>query len=111
MPTHYIALIFAVIFETVGTTALQASQQFTRFWPAVLCVISYAAAFYLLSLALKYMPVGILYAVWSGFGIVMIAVIGFIVFGQKLDLWAILGLAMIIGGILVIHLLSSSTTH
>jgi small multidrug resistance pump len=111
MPSHYIILFFAVAAETIGTTALQASQQFTRLWPSVICVISYAAAFYLLSLALKVMPVGILYAVWSGLGIVLIAAIGYAVFGQKLDLPAILGIMMILSGILVIHLFSNSSTH
>ena len=111
MQSHYIILFLAVAAETIGTTALQASQQFSKFWPSVICVIAYAVAFYLLSLALKVMPVGILYAVWSGLGIVLIAAIGFAVFGQKLDLPAILGITMILGGILVIHLFSNSGTH
>lgn len=111
MPPHYIYLFFAVLAETIGTTALQASQQFTRFGPSVLVVIAYATSFYLMSFALKAMPVGIVYAIWSGLGIIFIAGIGFVVFGQRLDLAAILGLAMIISGILVIHLLSNSTTH
>lgn len=111
MPPHYIYLFFAVMAETIGTTSLQASQQFTRLWPSLLCIVSYAIAFYLLSLALKVMPVGILYAIWSGLGIVLIAGIGYIVFGQKLDLPAMLGIAMILGGILTIHLFSGSSTH
>lgn len=111
MPMHYIYLIFAIIAETIGTTALQASQQFSRFWPSVLVVIAYGISFYLLALALKFMPVGIVYAIWSGLGIVMIAIIGFVVFGQRLDLPAVLGLSLIIVGILVIHLFSNSATH
>ncbi len=111
MPIHYIYLFFAVLAETIGTTALQASQQFSRLGPSVICVIAYAAAFYLLSLALKVMPVGILYAIWSGLGIVLIAIIGFVVFGQKLDGPAILGVALILAGILTINLFSGSTTH
>ena len=111
MQSHYILLFFAVAAETIGTTALQASQQFSKLWPSVICVVAYAAAFYMLSLALKVMPVGILYAVWSGLGIVLIAAIGFAVFGQKLDLPAILGIIMILSGILVIHLFSDSSTH
>ncbi|MFQ1702659.1 DMT family transporter [Loktanella agnita] len=111
MPMHYIYLIIAIITETIGTTALQASAQFTRFWPSVLCVITYAASFYLLALALKVMPVGILYAIWSGLGIVLIALIGYIVFGQKLDMPAVLGIALILVGILVIHLFSNAATH
>lgn len=111
MANHYIILFLAVAAETIGTTALQASQQFSRLWPSVICIISYAAAFYLLSLALRVMPVGILYAVWSGLGIVLIAAIGFAVFGQRLDLPAVIGITMILAGILVIHLFSTSSTH
>jgi small multidrug resistance pump len=111
MPPHYIALFFAVAAETIGTTALQASQQFSKLWPSVICVVSYAVAFYLLSLALKVMPVGILYAIWSGLGIVLIAAIGYAVFGQKLDAPAVLGITLILAGIITIHLFSDSTSH
>lgn len=111
MPQHYIFLVFAIIAETIGTTALQASAQFTKFWPAALCVVSYSASFYLMALALKVIPVGIAYALWSGVGIVMIAIIGFVAFGQKLDFAAVAGMGLIFVGILVIHLFSSSATH
>lgn len=111
MPVHYIYLIVAVIAETIGTTALQASDQFTRLLPTVLVVIAYVFAFYFLGVALKDIPVGIAYALWSGLGIVLIALIGFAVFGQVLDRAAIIGLGMIIGGIVVIQVFSSSATH
>ncbi|SMX25321.1 SMR family transporter [Boseongicola aestuarii] len=111
MPIHFVYLILAVLAESIGTTALQASQQFTRPVPSVVVVAAYGAAFYLLSLTLVVMPVGLVYAIWSGLGIVFIAMIGFVVFGQRLDLPALLGLAMILGGILVIHLFSESTSH
>ena len=111
MPQHYIYLIFAIITETIGTTALQASQQFTKLGPAVLCVIAYGASFYLMALALKIIPVGIAYAIWSGLGIVFIAIIGLAVFGQRLDFWAVVGMALILIGILIIHLFSNSATH
>ena len=111
MPAHYIYLIIAIITETIGTSALQASAQFTRFWPSILAVLSYAASFYLLALALKVMPVGILYAIWSGLGIVFIAGIGYAVFGQKLDLPAVIGIALILIGIIVIQLFSHTSTH
>jgi small multidrug resistance pump len=111
MPAHYIWLFFAILTETMGTTALQASQQFTRFWPAVATIVFYAMSFYFMSFALKAMPVGIVYAIWSGLGIVLIACIGYVLFGQKLDLPAIFGLALIIAGILVIHLFSKTSTH
>lgn len=111
MPKAYLILLLAVCAETIGTTALQASQQFSRFWPSVLVVVGYGFAFYLMALTLKVMPVGIVYAIWSGLGIFFIAVIGFVVFGQKLDWPAILGLTMILAGILIIHLFSQTAGH
>ena len=111
MPTHYVYLILAIAAETIGTSALQASQQFTKLWPSLLVVLSYAISFYLLAIALKFMPVGIVYAIWSGLGIVLIAFIGFLVFGQRLDWPAILGLTLILSGILVIHLFSDTASH
>ncbi len=111
MPVHYVYLIIAIAAETIGTSALQASAQFSRLWPSVLVVLGYGTAFYFMALALKFMPVGIVYAIWSGLGIVLIALIGFVVFGQKLDLPAVVGLLFIIFGILVIHLFSNSATH
>ncbi len=111
MPKAYLILLLAVVAETIGTTALQASQQFTRLWPSVLVVVGYGFAFYLMGLTLRVMPVGIVYAIWSGLGIVLIALIGFVVFGQRLDWPAVLGLTLILVGILVIHLFSDTATH
>lgn len=111
MPAHYLYLILAVAAETIGTSALQASQQFTRLMPSALVLVAYAVSFYLLSHVLRVMPVGIVYAIWSGLGIVFIAMIGFAVFGQKLDLPAMLGLGLIIAGIAVINLFSGSAGH
>ena len=107
----YLILILAVIAETIGTTALQASQQFTRLGPSLTVVVAYAISFFLLGWSLKYMAVGVAYAIWSGLGIVLIAGIGYILFGQKLDLPAMVGLTMILVGILIIHLFSQSAQH
>ncbi|MEH6646009.1 DMT family transporter [Sulfitobacter sp.] len=107
----YLILALAVLAETIGTTALQASQQFTRVGPSVLVVLAYGISFYLLSITLRTMPVGIVYALWSGLGILLIATIGWVVFDQKLDLPAIAGMGMIIGGIAVIHLFSAAAPH
>lgn len=104
----YLILFLAVAAETIGTTALQASQQFSRLVPSLIVVVAYAISFALLAWALKFMPVGIAYAIWSGLGIVLIAVIGFVIFGQKLDTPAVVGMAMILTGILVIHLFSNT---
>ncbi|AFO87523.1 QacE family quaternary ammonium compound efflux SMR transporter [Phaeobacter inhibens] len=111
MPLHYLYLVLAVAAETIGTTALQASQQFTRLGPSLLVVVGYGLAFYLMALTLRHMPVGIVYAIWSGLGIFLIAIIGWVVFGQRLDLPAVLGLLLILAGILVIHLFSNTAGH
>ena len=111
MKLHHLFLIVAVILETAGTTALQASQQFSRLWPSLGAIVAYAGAFYFLGMTLKFMPVGIVYALWSGLGITFIAIIGFFFFGQRLDLPAILGLSLIIIGIVVIQVFSKTTTH
>ena len=107
----YLILFLAVAAETVGTSALQASQQFTRLGPSILVIVAYAISFALLGWVPKFMPVGIAYAMWSGLGIVFIALIGLTIFGQKLDLPAILGMALILAGILVIHLFSGAASH
>ena len=107
----YLTLALAVLFATIGTSALQASQQFTRLWPSVLVVVSYGAAFYLLAMTLRFMPVGVVYALWSGLGIIFIALIGWIVFRQVLDVPAMIGLALIIAGIATIQLFSNTTPH
>ncbi len=109
MPWVYLAI--AVMFETIGTTALKASDGFTRLWPTVLVALAYGVSFWLLSMVLRTIPVGIAYAIWSGLGICLIAGIGYVVFGQRLDLPAVLGLGMIIAGIIVIQLFSKSTGH
>lgn len=111
MPAHYIYLILAIATETIGTTALQASQQFTRLWPSIICFAAYAISFYLLALTLKVLPVGIMYAIWSGLGIVLIAIIGYFIFGQKLDAPAVIGMTMIVAGIVVINLFSKTAGH
>ncbi|MGR3492605.1 MAG: DMT family transporter [Shimia sp.] len=111
MPTGYLYLIAAIVAEVIGTTALQASQQFTRLAPSVVVVVGYGISFYLLARALATIPVGIAYGIWSGLGIVLIAAIGATVFGQRLDLPAILGLSLIIAGVATIHLFSSSVSH
>ncbi|SFP60554.1 DMT family transporter [Tranquillimonas alkanivorans] len=107
----YILLILAVAAETIGTTALQASHQLTRPLPTLVVAVAYAISFYMLSMVLRTLPVGIAYAMWSGLGIVFIAMIGFLVFGQRLDLPAVLGMALILTGIVVINVFSKSTPH
>ncbi|WP_423210482.1 DMT family transporter [Paracoccus yeei] len=107
----YLALAVAIALEVAGTTALQASQQFTRPLPTVVMGACYLSAFYFLSLALRVVPMGIAYAIWSGLGIVLISVVGLVLFKQKLDLPAILGLGMIVSGVIVVNVFSKSITH
>jgi len=110
-PVTWGALLGAIACEVLGTTLLQQSQQFTRPWPTLGMALGYGAAFYLLSIALKQIPVGIAYAIWSGLGVVAISLIGLVLFRQKLDLAAIAGLTMIVGGVLVINLFSKTLSH
>ncbi|EYR80940.1 MULTISPECIES: DMT family transporter [unclassified Shinella] len=107
----YAVLVVAIVFEVLGTSAMQAAQHFTRLVPTAMMVVCYAIAFFFLSWSLRYVPVGIAYAIWSGLGIVLISAVGYFVFGQKLDLAALVGLGLIIAGVLVLNLFSKSTFH
>lgn len=107
----YIYLMIAVIFEVIGTAALQASEQFTKPKPLILTAIGYAAAFYFLSMVLRTMPVGIAYAIWSGFGVILITIVGLVWFGQRLDLPAVIGLTFIVAGVATINLFSKTVVH
>ena len=105
---HWIYLMIAILAEVIATSALTASDGFTRPWPSIIVVLGYGASFYFLSLTLRVMPVGIVYAVWSGVGIVLISLIGWIIFRQSLDLPAMIGIALILAGVAEINLLSES---
>ena len=107
----YALLGLAILAEVLGTTALQASDGFTRLLPSAVTVVAYAVSFYLLSLTLKTIPIGIAYAIWSGVGIVLISTIGWLHYGQRLDLPALLGLGLIVAGVLVVNLFSKSVSH
>ncbi|HRK42600.1 MAG TPA: multidrug efflux SMR transporter [Gemmobacter sp.] len=107
----YAILATAIAFEVVGTTFLAQSAQFTRALPTIGMALCYGVAFYCLSIVSTAMPIGIVYAVWSGLGIVFIAGVNFLLFRQSLDLWAMLGLALIIGGVVIINTLSKSVSH
>jgi small multidrug resistance pump len=109
--SNYVFLAIAIVAEVIATSALKASQGFTQLLPSILVVVGYGVAFYFLSLTLRTIPVGIAYAIWSGAGIVLVALIGFALYGQKLDIWAVVGMALIIAGVMVINLLSKSAAH
>jgi len=101
----------AIICEVLATSALKASEGFSRVGPSVVVVSGYAGAFYLLSLTLKTIPIGIAYAVWSGVGLALISLIGWFFLGQTLDKAALVGIALIVAGVAVINLFSSAGGH
>lgn len=107
----FVYLALAIIAEVIGTSALKASEGFTRLWPSVTVVVGYGVAFYLLALVLRSIPVGIAYAFWAGLGIVLVTLVGIVVYGEKPDLPALVGLAMIVGGVVVIQVFSSVSAH
>ena len=107
----YLYLGVAIIAEVIATTALRASNGFTQLWPSVISIAGYVVAFYFLSLTLRTMPVGIAYAIWSGVGIVLISLAGWLIYRQLLDLPAIIGMGLIMAGVIVINLFSKSTVH
>lgn len=111
MSLTHIYLAVAIAFEVIATSALKESAGFTRLVPSLIAACGYAIAFYLLSLALRSMPVGIVYAVWAGAGIVLITAVGWLVFKQSLDLPAMIGIALIVAGVLIINLLSKTVSH
>ncbi|MBM3617140.1 MAG: QacE family quaternary ammonium compound efflux SMR transporter [Alphaproteobacteria bacterium] len=111
MPTHYVYLLISVVAEVIGTSTLKATEEFTRFWPTALMVVCYGIAFYSMTHVMKVLPIGITYAIWSGLGIVLVSLISWIYYGQKLDMAAIAGIALIITGVLVINLFSKSSAH
>jgi small multidrug resistance pump len=107
----YLFLIVAIVAEVIATSAMAKSDGFTRIWPSLIAFFGYGLAFYLLSIVTRTVPVGIVYAVWSGAGIVLVAAAGWLFFDQKLDLAATVGMVMIVAGVLIINLLSKSVSH
>ena len=102
----YVFLLCAIVAEVIATSALKAANGFTNLIPSIIVVVGYAAAFYFLSLTLRTLPVGIAYAIWSGLGIVLISIAGWVVYKQALDLPAIIGMSLIIAGVIVINAFS-----
>ncbi|AEG31154.1 DMT family transporter [Thiomicrospira cyclica] len=107
----WLLLSLAIVSEVIGTSALKMSDGFTKFWPSMVVVIGYGLAFYLLSLTLRQIPVGVAYAIWAGAGIALITLIGWVVFKQSLDLAAVLGIALIISGVVVLQVFSKVGGH
>lgn len=108
---QWVFLSLAIISEVIATSALKASDGFSRLWPSFIVVAGYASAFCFLSLTLKTIPVSVAYAIWAGAGIALIALISWVFFGQKLDIPAIIGLILIVAGVVVINLFSKTVSH
>ncbi|RFU47887.1 QacE family quaternary ammonium compound efflux SMR transporter [Paraburkholderia sp. DHOC27] len=107
----YALLAIAIVAEVIATSALRASEGFSRWVPSVIVVAGYGLAFYCLSLTLKSIPVGIVYAIWSGAGIVLISMVALVLYRQVPDLPAILGLGLIVSGVVVLNLFSKMQAH
>ncbi|MFY4697046.1 DMT family transporter [Burkholderia glumae] len=107
----YAWLAIAIVAEVIGTSALRASEGFTRLMPTLIVVVGYGIAFYGLSLTLKSLPVGIVYAIWSGAGIVLITLVAIVLYRQVPDWPAVIGLGLIIAGVAVLNLFSKMQAH
>lgn len=110
-PMAYLYLALAIISEVIGTSALKASEEFTKLLPSTIVMIGYAAAFYFMTLTLRTIPLGVTYAIWSGMGIVLISLAGIFLYKQIPDTAAIIGMALIVSGVVVIHLFSKTVGH
>ena len=108
---QYVYLGIAIVCEVIATTFMKQSEGFTRLWPSVVTVLGYVIAFYCLSLTLRTIPTGIAYAIWSGVGIVLITLAGWVLYHQSIDWAGALGMALIVAGVAVIQLFSKSTGH
>jgi len=111
MSKTYALLLFAILAEVVATSALARTDGFTRLWPSVVTVTGYAIAFWSLSFVLRVMPTGVVYAIWSGLGVVLVALVAWVWARQALDLPAVIGLGLIVAGVAVINLFSRSVVH
>lgn len=108
---NWLYLTIAIVSEVLATSALKATEGFSRLGPSVVVVVGYGLAFYFLSLTLRSIPIGVAYAVWSGVGIALVSLVGWRFYGQKLDAAAILGIAMIIAGVAVLNYFSKTVSH
>ena len=107
----WLLLALAIVAEVIGTSALKASEGFTRLAPSGLVMLGYAVSFYCLSLVLRSIPVGVAYAIWSGLGIVLVTLVAWVAYGQTVDLAGVLGMALILAGVLVLNLFSKTAGH
>lgn len=104
----WLLLGLAIFSEVIATSALKSTDGFTKFWPSAIVVLGYTSAFYFVSLTLDTIPVGIVYAIWSGVGIALVAIISVTILGQKLDAGAVVGIVLILAGVVVLRLYSNT---
>ena len=107
----WLYLLAAIVAEVVGTSSLRASDGLSKLWPSLLMIVAYGVSFFFLSLTLRTIPIGIAYAVWSGVGMVLITLVGWLYFEQRLDAPAILGIFFIVSGVVVLYLFSKTVPH
>lgn len=108
---RWLCLAVAIVGEVIAISALKPSEGFSRPLPSIVVAVGYGVAFYFLSLALRTIPVGVAYAVWPGVGIVLVSAVAWLVLGQTLDAWALVGMGLIVAGVLVLNLLSRTASH
>ena len=109
--SNWIYLILAIISEVIATSSLKSTEGFTKLWPSIIVLLGYSAAFYFLSLTLDTIPIGVVYAIWSGVGIAAIAVVSVLFFDQKLDTASYIGMGLIIAGVVVLRLYSDASVE
>lgn len=107
----FVYLGIAIVCEVIATSALRAAEGFTRLIPSVIVVIGYGISFYCLSMTLKHLPIGVVYAIWSGLGIVLVSLVAYFLYKQVLDWPAIVGMGFIITGVVIMNLFSKTTSH
>ncbi len=107
----YLYLFIAIIAEVTATSALKASEEFTKLYPSLIVVVGYGVAFYFMTLVLRVIPIGITYAVWSGLGIVLVTIVGIFLYKQIPDIPAIIGMGLIVSGVVVINVFSKSISR
>jgi small multidrug resistance pump len=108
---QWIYLAIAILSEVIATSALKGSEGFSRLAPSVLVVVGYASSFYFLSLTLRTIPLGIAYAIWAGAGVAVIALVGWVVYHQPLDVAGVIGIVLIVSGVIVLNLFSKTVAH
>lgn len=111
MAKNWLFLVIAILSEVMATSSLKASDGFSRLWPSLAVIIGYGISFYFLALTLRVIPMGVVYAIWSGIGIVLITLMGWLLFSQKLDLPALLGVGLIAAGVVVMNFFSKTVGH